>query len=116
MTLEERYRSAETRDLIVILEAPEDYTVDCVRVVKEELERRNLPDEEIIEVAKELVQAKVDLIFKKFTPYDKITLPSSTFVPKEDIKEMLREAYNAYMGKRGDMEFDVWLYSFPAGV
>ena len=117
MTLKERYSGSELSELIQIIENKSDYTEECVSVVKNEFESRKIIDGSSEKIAEELIRGKFKTFLEKFDPFSsKITIYESTFLSKEQIKEIQKDEFDKWMDKREGFEFDVWNYAIGGAL
>lgn len=115
MTLQERYSSADIKNLIEIIENKDNYTLECVNVVVEELKIRSLDKEEVQQIAQEIIIAKFTELMNKFDPYNsKIEILESNFLNKVEVQEIQKQEFDKWMEKRESFGFDVWKYAIGA--
>ena len=115
MTLKERYNKADTKELVVILENKKCYTTDCVNVVVNEFETRNINDGSAGLFAEEILRLKFKESLEKFDPYSsKIKLFESSFLSPEKVLEIQKQEFDKWLDKREVFGFDVWKYAIGA--
>lgn len=112
MTLKERYLKEDNVNLIKIIEDPKSYTDECINVVKDLLENRDLDDHYLRATTESLLREKIKNILDKFDPYnDKLTIPESHFLDDEIVMEILKDEFDKWMKTKEALKFDVWKYA-----
>ena len=112
MTLKERYSTKENKKLIQISENSENYTAECVSVVREILSERDIDNHYLNVTAETLLREKIRIILDKFDPYnDKLTIPESQYLDDDRILEILKEEFDTWMDTKEALKFDVWKYA-----
>ena len=115
MTLQERYSSADIKNLIEIIENKDNYTTECINVVVEELKTRPLYKDSIEKIAEDIIRTKFSEFMNKFDPYNsKIEILKSNFLNKEQVQEIQKQEFDNWMEKREALGFDVWKYAIGA--
>ena len=115
MTLEERYRKSEIKELIKILDTKECYTNECVAVVQKEYESRAIIEGSVEIIAESIIRDKFREFLEKFDPYSStIKVFESTFLTKEQIIKIQKDEFDKWLDKREGFEFDVWNYAIGA--
>lgn len=115
MTYEEIYANADSKTLIRILEQPDDYNSECVFAVEKIFNSLQLKNSEKKQLAKEYMVERIALIMNEFTPYKtKIQLPTSNYLKRKEVIEILKRAFDKWMQKRKGREIDLWDYIIGA--
>ncbi|MGB1018255.1 MAG: hypothetical protein ACPGVH_04240 [Chitinophagales bacterium] len=112
MTLYERYKDAETINLLRIVEASKDYTKACVEVVLKILAERNINSstqkDQILLVNKEIIRNKLN----NFNPLkNKIIFHKSQFLNENEIEKHYKNELKKFIQKQDHFGFDVWSYA-----
>lgn len=112
MTLRDRYINQSNYELLSIVENPENYTEECLKIVDGILELRIIEPEDLEAMVTEINRKKIQEKLGKFDPInDEITLHESQYLSKTTIKEMYLEEVKILMDKRDGFRFDVWKYA-----
>jgi len=117
MTLRERYEHKSADALIHVLENPENYTAECLAVVREIFENRNIDPQESHRIAYE---AAILIAKNKITTLDplndELALHTSQFLSQEEVRTIYQNLLEEYMKQKEAFRFDVWMYSLGAIV
>lgn len=112
MSLRKRFAKKDSPSLVQILETPEGYTPEAMKVAEEELYSRELGEAAIHEIAVAYNTERIKNILENFDPLnDKLEVPKSFFLSPEVMKEMLKVEFKAYMDQREGFRFDVMQYA-----
>lgn len=112
MNLKDIYSKADLHKLIVVMESQSDYTSECIRVVKKEIEKRRPLPESVKKIATEEYIVKMKNTLLKFNPSEiELIIPESYFLDKETINEIAKEELNLWIEKKKSYGFDVLKYS-----
>lgn len=112
MTLRDRYINQPNYELLSIVENPENYTEECIKVVEGILELRIIEPKELKSMVTEINLKKIREKLGKFDPInDEISLHESQYLSKKTIKKMYMNEVKILMDKRDGFRFDVWQYA-----
>lgn len=112
MNLYERYIKKETRALVHVLEAPENYQAAVIEIVKEILQQRDEPYDKLTAMAGYFQRKQIIDMLQYLDPLnDELKLPVSHFLSKSEMKEMLIEEFEIFMKDKDGFRFDVWKYA-----
>lgn len=110
MNLKKYYQDKPTKELMSILENYSDYTEECVLVVKEIFELRNIDIKEINQLALEINKEKIQKVFQKMDLSQKEIIPhKSPFISESKMRKLYKTALNIFRNNKPDI--DVWSYS-----
>jgi len=108
----QRYLQKDTSELVKVIETPEDYQPEVIKIAKEILEDRKLPQEELHSMAAELQRDRIIKMLNNLDPInDELIAPQSFFLSPEEIKTMLQEEFAQFIKDKEGFRFDVWKYS-----
>lgn len=112
MTLYERYIRKDTFELLEILEHYKDYTQECIDVIWEIYEFRELTKELVIDdillINRRIIRKKLE----KFNPlHEKLELHESNFLEPKEMKELYQTELKKFIDKQDHFGFDVWSYA-----
>lgn len=112
MTLYERYIGKETFELLEILENFNNYTAECVAVIWEIFEFRELKKAAVIDdillINRRIIRKKLE----SFNPLnEKLEIHESSFLDKKELKALYKTELNRFIKKQNHFGFDVWSYA-----
>ncbi len=111
-TLVEKFKKAELEELVLVVETAENYTKECVKIVLSELLGRNVDNDILKQLARNLIREKIKDMFDGFSPINgKLTKPKSQILDEEEVMLILREEYEEFISRRDDLSHDVWAYA-----
>ena len=109
-------QASKLHEIVTIVENPDDYRESMVEVAHEALQLEGVSETEVKEIATEIVREKCKIIMKNFSPLtDKLMPPSSHFLSKKEVLEVLKVVFDEYMDRRDSMGIDVWSYAIGGG-
>lgn len=112
MNLYERYIQKETRELVHVLESPQNYQEEVIKITSEILTERNEPYEKLMVIAENFQRKQIISMLNALDPLnDELKIPVSHFMSKAEIKDMLVEEFEKFMENKDSFRFDVWKYS-----
>lgn len=112
MSLYKRFSRKSSKELLQIIETPEGYTEEALEVAKDELRSRLLEPDTLHGLAVEVHREKFQKMLDTFDPLnDKLELPKSLFLGREDLKDLLKEEFEYFMEQKEGFRFDVWHYA-----
>jgi len=112
MNLKDVYSKVDLRKLVAVLESQQDYTSECIRVVKKEFESRKTIPDSITKIATEEYIVKLVRALSDFDPLkDKFIVPESYFLDRNTSLELAKIEFNKWIKKKQDYGFDVLKYS-----
>ena len=116
MKLAEKYQAKSLRFLVELLENPADYTEKAVDAALTEIARRQPDREEALAIAEEFQRERCRKMVEKFSIINDKVLepPVSHFLPAGRTREILKEEFDEYFSKKGDMKPDSWKYILGA--
>lgn len=110
--LYERYLHKTSEELVEVIEAKENFQPEIPKIALEILKERNLPHEQILKLSTDFQRARIVKMLNELDPLnDELTIPTSFFLGKEDIKELLRNEFEKFIQNKEGFRFDVWQYS-----
>lgn len=112
MTLYERYIRKETFELLEILENAQDYTQECVDVVWEIFEFRELTKALVLDDILLINKRKISKRLESFNPtQEKLEMHKSNFLEHEEMKVLYQIELKKFIDKQDHFGFDVWSYA-----
>lgn len=112
MSLRKRFAKKDSPTLVQILETPEGYTPEAMKVAEEELFSRELGDTVINEMALTYNTERIRNILENFDPLnDKLEVPKSFFLSHETMREMLKAEFKEFIDQKEGFRFDVMQYA-----
>ena len=112
MQLSDRIRRKSDQELIELAENHESFTVAARKLALAEIELRQLAPAYIQAIAEDFNR---DLMRKRLDTFDVFTevflIPRSNFLTPEQMKNLLKEEFEAMMKDREGFRFDVMQYA-----
>ena len=88
-------------EIITILELPELYSDALVKSAEQELNRRNIPQEELQAIAEELFRKRCRELFEdRRFPIADLELPTSKFLEEAEREKMILEEFERVKDRR----------------
>ena len=76
------------------------------------LKERKLSHEEILALASEIQRERMVKMLNELDPLnDELIIPTSFFLARVDLKEMLQEEFEQFIQNKEGFRFNVWQYS-----
>lgn len=89
------------KEIIAILELPELYSDALVKSAEQELNRRNIPQEELQAIAEELFRKRCRELFEdRRFPVEDLELPTSKFLEEKEREKMFLEEFERVKDRR----------------
>jgi len=99
-------------ELMSILESPEDYTQAALDVIMEIFDERKINGQDLLALAREVNQQKIEEIFLKLDPLnDELKPHKSMYLDAAEIKEMYLVQLKEHMSRKDGFKFNVWQYA-----
>lgn len=116
MDLIERYSRHSNKELIEIIESPrDDYTKEAIDAVKHIVKNRQLTEEEIRSMSREIIGSRIREYLKGFDVInDKLELPKSRLLNEEEVKALFQTEFARFKNESDDMIPDSWQYILAA--
>lgn len=112
MTLQERYKGKELSFLINIVEHQQDYTLEAVYVVKQEIVNQGFSQEQVFDEARKMLKKRIWDYLEGFDVVNgKLELIESYYFNEEEVKLYFREVFTEWQQKHKDMIPEGWLYT-----
>lgn len=112
MSFEKKIASKSDSELIEIIENRDNYVFQFVEFAEFELTNRNLSIEEVKEIATKIVVRKIEDRLQTYSPLSgKFNIPISFFLSEQEVLELTKPAFEAWIARKEDFGFDVWKYA-----
>ena len=117
MRIKEHYQKADLQTLVETIETPDDYTDEAVEAAINELESREVDDEDVRLIALNILTQKARGMLQSFSPVnDELTLPTSYFLKRDEVVKIFKREFDAHVERRQQMTPDSWSYVIGAGL
>ncbi|MEM8522996.1 MAG: hypothetical protein AAGG68_00060 [Bacteroidota bacterium] len=115
ISLKERHQDKETHELVHMIEHPEDYTEECIEVIHEIFNSREVDSDKLHDIAVKVNTARARKYLLELDPLQKeIKVHKSHFLKKEKVKKIYKQQLQQTMEEKKDFRFDVWSYAIGA--
>lgn len=106
------YINKNNYDLMVVIENPEDYSIEAVSIAKEILIERQVDIEDLNAMAVVINKDIADKKLKDFNPTSsKLELHESHFLDGDTIKEIYAQQLKELMNRKDSLRFDSFIYA-----
>ncbi|WP_235291785.1 hypothetical protein [Portibacter lacus] len=114
-TLHEIHQHKENFELIEMIESPEHYTPECIEVIHEILNSRDINNKEKAKIIKQINEDKArKKLLNQNLSEEEIILHKSQFLDKKQIKNIYIKQLKLIMKEQKGFRFDVWSYVIGA--
>lgn len=117
MTFEKKIASKSNKELIEILENRDKYVPKFIQYAEFEITNRSISIDELKEMANHLVLQKIREKLKSYTPLKgRFEPPKSHFLSQEEVLNITRDEFIAWIERKEDLKIDVWKYVIAAAL
>lgn len=112
MPFYDKYALVDEKSLVEILENPSQYVQECLHAVHNILSDRNIPEAELMDIARNVNRLKARETIERLDPINDELVPhQSYFLNKEEVRLLYVEELDEHMKNKEGFRFDVWHYA-----